>query len=155
MTAAPRNSRLASRSGTTLAASANPVSPQPVRPSRSRPRPPPPCGTRPPATRPPNQRTPAHGSMVVLSPPITTGSCTGKLVLATTGRRATTLVRNHFKLAPGQGDTITFKAPANLLSRLERVLRIAAKATINAHDAAKHHNNKTTVTKLTLRLANK
>ncbi len=105
--------------------------------------------------RPAKHKTTAHGSMVVLCPPITTGSCTGKLVLATTGRRATTLVRNHFKLAPGQGDTITFKLPANLLSRLERVLRIAAKATINAHDAAKHHNNKTTVTKLTLRLANK
>jgi hypothetical protein len=91
----------------------------------------------------------------LLCPPITTGSCTGTLVLATTGRRPVTLVRKHFKLAPGRGDTITFTLPASLLSRLERVHRIAAKATITAHDAAKHHHHKTTVTKLTLRLAHK
>ena len=100
-------------------------------------------------------KTTAHGIVQLLCPPITTGSCTGTLVLATTGRRPVTLVRKHFKLAPGRGDTITFTLPASLLSRLERVHRIAAKATITAHDAAKHHHHKTTVTKLTLRLAHK
>lgn len=98
-------------------------------------------------------KTTAHGVLQLLCPPLTTGSCTGMLVLATTGRRPVAFVRNHFKLAPGRGETITFTLPAGLLSRLERAHRLAAKATITAHDAAKHHNHKTTVTELTLRLA--
>ena len=95
----------------------------------------------------------AHGILQLLCPPITTGSCTGTLVLATTGRGAIVLARKHFKLAPGEGLTITFAIPASLLKRLQRAHRLAAKATITAHDAAKHHNHKTTITTLTLRLA--
>lgn len=115
----------------------------------------PPAGDRAATSRSARSKPTAHCILQILCPPITTGSCTGTLVLATTGQSAIAPVRKHFRLAPGQGDTITFTTPANFLSRLRHTHRLAAKAAITAYDAARHRDHKTTVTKPTLRLADK
>jgi len=92
----------------------------------------------------------AHGYLQIVCPPITTGSCVGTVRLATTGGHAVTLVLAHFKLKAGQGKTFRFKLPAALFQRVKRAHRVAAKATISAHDGAKPAHHKNTTRKLTL-----
>ena len=94
--------------------------------------------------------TTARGFLQLLCPPITIGSCTGTLALA--GPNAVTLIRSRFKLSAGQGDPITLRVPASLLTRLEHHDRLRAVATITAHDNAGQQHTKTTHTKLALLL---
>jgi hypothetical protein len=93
-----------------------------------------------------------RGYLQIVCPPLTTGACTGAVALATTGHPTVLLVRKHFSLKPGQGETMSFNHPAGLLHPLQRTHRLGAKVAINAHDGAKHRHTKLTVTRLTLRL---
>ena len=78
-------------------------------------------------------------------PPLTTGSCTGKLRVTTVGRGRLTLVARKFKLAPGELIAIDFRIPATVRKLLRREHRIRVRVTITAHDGAGHTRTTATV----------
>jgi hypothetical protein len=91
-----------------------------------------------------------HGTLTLVCPPRTTGSCAGTLVTKTTSHHPVTLIRKRFKIPPGFVDPIAFTVPANLFKTLQHSHRLKVKATTTAHDGAKHPHHKTKTFKLTL-----
>jgi hypothetical protein len=81
---------------------------------------------------------PERAMLEIFCPPVTTGSCTGTVTLATAHRPPLTVLRRAFKLAPGQLDPITFTVPKGV--KLARASRV--RITITAHDRA-HHTRRT------------
>jgi hypothetical protein len=92
------------------------------------------------------------GAFDVVCPPVTTGVCTGRIVIR---RRAGhgKLAALRFEAVPGSYQALRFELSAALSALLRRTHRIGLTATLAAHDGARHPHHKTRVERLTLVLA--
>jgi hypothetical protein len=94
-----------------------------------------------------------RGTLVLLCPARTTGSCAGTVVVTTTGRHPTTLIRGRFKMKPGLAAQIRFTVSSSLFARIKKAKRMTVKANTTAHDGGRHPHHKTRNFKLKLVLA--
>jgi hypothetical protein len=92
---------------------------------------------------------PMTATLHLFCPPITTGSCTGTVTVASTGRSGRRIVRRSFALAPDELAGIPFRLPAAISTHLRHHQRPEVSVSITAHDAA--HHTRRTAKLLTLR----
>jgi parallel beta-helix repeat protein len=90
------------------------------------------------------------GTLWLLCPALTTGSCTGTAALKTTGTSPVTITKQHFTMAAGSAAKITVTLTGALLTQLESAHKLAVKITTTAKDAATPPGSQTHHQALTL-----
>jgi hypothetical protein len=89
------------------------------------------------------------GTLTLLCPPNTVGSCTGTVHVKTTGSHPKTITSASFTMSPGCAALVPIALSRSLFAALKKA-HLAADVTTTAHDRAKPRHTKTVTTKITL-----
>lgn len=90
------------------------------------------------------------GTLWLLCPALTTGSCTGTAVIKTTGTKPATITKQGFTMAAGSAAKITVKITGAPLTQLESAHQLTVNLTTTAQDAATPPHSQTYHQALTL-----